>query len=200
MNGQNEILAVVGKKGSGKSHWVKQWIRARREPVVIFDRMDEYHAAGACASDPIPGALRFADDNGAGLRPFLDHVEKTGRLPRVSVVLADPREADALCRFAMRAGGLSVVFEEADAYMSPSQLSQPFQDLIRRGRHKGVSQVYVTRRPAELHRDVTANADLDVYFMLQEGLDLDWVRRRGGDILLDSVRKLDARQHVQRRA
>lgn len=196
----NQIVAVFGKKGSGKSRWVKAYAQRATKPVVVFDVMDEYSEQGACRSDPLPRCLRFhEDDSASGLRRFLDYIERTGRIPERSAIVARPEDFDTLCRWSMRQGQVLLIVEEADCYVSPSKLSKAGADLLRRGRHVGVDQVWVSRVPSEIHRDVTRNADLEVYFQLQEGIDHDWVRKRCGDSVLDRVRNLKPRTCFERR-
>ena len=52
--------------------------------------------------------------------------------------------------------------------------------LIARGRHADVALLVCVRRPVEVERGLTANADAVVAFQLTEPLDLDWMKKTTG--------------------
>lgn len=193
---QNRIVFIFGRKGQGKSRFAKEIAKkAMREGrvVLVFDGNGEFAPGSPRASDVIPKLRRFpmrgANEREGGLEDYLAEVVRKGKTFSASIE-APAWQFDAFCRFAKRAGNCLVIVDEVDLYCSPSYASDALKDLLRRGRHYGVDQVYLTRAPSELHRDITRQADGEVYFSLSETLDLDWVAKRCGRPFADRVRNL----------
>ena len=69
-----------------------------------------------------------------------------------------------------------IVVEETSRYCSPFHLPTEIETLIRYGRHSNLDQLYVARRPAEIHRDLTSNADFVATFRQWEPRDVQYLR------------------------
>lgn len=97
-----------------------------------------------------------------------------------------PRDARAefpwLARIAYEVGALCLVAEEISWAISPAKMPVEVETLIRYGRHRDVELVGISRRPAEVNRDLTANAN-DVYiFRTHEPRDIAYFKSLiGGD-------------------
>ena len=74
-----------------------------------------------------------------------------------------------------------VIVEETAFYCSPSHLPDEMQALVRLGRHQRISQIYITQRPAAVHRDITAAADLVIAFRTHENRDVKYFRDLAGE-------------------
>jgi hypothetical protein len=132
--------------------------------VIVFDTMGEYDHA---------------------IESFPEAVRELGRLEQVRrfrVAIRLPEDEDALeaMEVAYEVTNCLVVFEEVSFYCSPSSMPTILKKFVRYGRHREISQVYVSRRPAEINRDLTAQSDLIVSFRQHEPNDIDYLRKLMG--------------------
>ena len=74
-----------------------------------------------------------------------------------------------------------VVIEETSFLCSPTYLPPQLARLVRYGRHREISQLYIARRPSEIHRDLTAQSDAIVTFQQKETRDLAYLQASGFD-------------------
>lgn len=171
---QNRIICIFGRKGSGKTTLARAMIK--REPrYIIADSLNEYDAPMTATDE----------------RELADHVRAKlqGKL-RLCVKVGNDAMFDAACDAAKIAGSekpVLLVVEEADLRCSPAYVTASLDRLIRYGRHWGVSILAVARRPAEITRHLTAQADTVIAFRSVEPRDLDFFRKRCGE---DFARRL----------
>ena len=165
----NTITTIVGRKGCGKSTLVREII-AREPRLVILDTLGEYGER-----DRVTVARGFGEAMAA--------LGAAGRADsfRISLRLEEDRHALAAVRVVYELRRVLVVVEEASAYLKPSHLPLPFKRLVRFGRHRELSQVYVAQRPAMLNRDVTSQSDVIVTFQQHSSRDLEYLRDVFGD-------------------
>lgn len=176
MQRYNVVGCILGRKGSGKSTLARR-IVANARRCVVLDWLAEYGEAEGC-------------DVVVGLPACVDALERHARNTRVKLSLRCERLDDfrALLRIVATWSDVLVVVEEASRYCSPHALPDELEILIRYGRHRGQDQLYLARRPAELHRDLTANADYVATFRQWEPRDLVYMRALCGD---DGLRAAD---------
>lgn len=105
-----------------------------------------------------------------------------------------PRDARAefpwVARIAYTVGRLCLVAEEISWAISPAKMDTAIEILIRYGRHRDVELIGISRRPAEVNRDLTANAS-DVYiFRTHEPRDIAYFRGILGTAAAESLPSL----------
>jgi hypothetical protein len=166
---QNSVVVVIGRKGSGKSTLVRE-IVLERQRVFVMDALKEY--GPECGCDVV--------DEDACLDAIVDAYERRRRF-RLSLRCLETEDNLDLIDVCYECPGVTVVVEETSLYVSPTTLPTPIAQMVRYGRHQQIDQVYVARRPSELHRDLTANADVIVTFQQQEPRDLLYLRSFFGD-------------------
>ena len=159
----NYVISVFGHKGSGKSTLVKELV-AEHKRVIVFDTMGEYDDA--------------IEDYNTAVRE-LGRVQDARRF-RVAIRLPEDDDALDAMEVAYEVPRCLVVFEETSFYCSPSTMPTILKKFVRYGRHREISQVYVSRRPAEINRDLTAQSDLIVSFRQHEPNDVDYLRKLMG--------------------
>lgn len=161
------MVVTFGRKGSGKSYSTKQRLRAVRGRICVWDFMAEY--AGPTADRPLPRARLYQS-----LRKLAVD-SAAGKLPERVVVQAPRDQFELWCRWALRAGPRTLVIDEVNLYCSASHASPALLELLRIGRHSCLDIFFAARRPAEVHRDLTAQADELVFFRTTEPRDLAWI-------------------------
>lgn len=168
---QNTVISFFGGKGSGKSTLVKEVVDESPR-VIVFDTVGEYNSRRDKPIESYEAALSE-----------LGRVQHESRF-RVVIRLVDNDEALSAMRVAYDVGkpGKPTLFvlEETSFYCSPSYLPAELARFVRYGRHQSLDQIYVSRRPAEIHRDLTAQSDLIVSFRQHEPKDIDYLVRAMG--------------------
>lgn len=175
----NTIACVFGVKGSGKTTLTQEIARTFPR-VLVFDTVGQY--------DEALGAQVVV-----GLGPGASAMVKASTRDRFFLSLRS-RETDellALMEVAYEMPDTLVIVEEASFFCSPSHLPFQLSQLVRLGRHRRISQIYVAQRPSEVHRAITAQADLVVTFRQQEDRDLAFLKGRFGP-RVEQVRTLSA--------
>ena len=93
----------------------------------------------------------------------------------------DDSEVDRVLEVAWQIGNMMIVIEEADWLASTSTIHPMIKKMIKKGRHRQISLAAVSRRPAELSRLLTSQADEIVSFKMTEPADLDYMKHCGFD-------------------
>ncbi|WP_375595856.1 zonular occludens toxin domain-containing protein [Algihabitans albus] len=183
-----ECIAVYGRRGSGKSTFVKaQYLDARR--LVVFDPMGEYgrEVRGVISFDGVAPLLRYA-------APRWHRGFKLAYAPDGNYLEALHRLSEALWRAqAPYDTGedrqkLTLIVEEANLAFPSQQLrlgQDGFRRLVLQGRHRGIEIVAVTQRPARVHPDLRGNCARVICFALADHID---VREIGQMIGSDAAR------------
>jgi len=172
----NRLVVLMGTKGMGKSTLIRAW--ADRHPRVLWldPMLEEVAAAGAGNIAVDLDELYDLLDARAGLdRWRIVYVGEPETYGEAVAMLqpATPRDQG----YARALGGVTVACGEADLLAPNSGALHPaVRALIHRGRHYGINLLAAVRRPAEVARDLTSQADLVVLFRLSEPRDLAFVR------------------------
>jgi DNA helicase HerA-like ATPase len=154
----------LGRKGSGKTS-LARWLARDMKRVVILDPLEEY----------------AADMRARSLGDLVDALERSHRKRRFSIActfesMDEYGDALDLCR---DVGDLWIVVEELNFFVDCWSRDEPYLDLIRFGRHDGVSIVMVAQRAAEIPKLFTSQSDAIVSFRQTEPRDLDYLSKIG---------------------
>ena len=84
---------------------------------------------------------------------------------------------DYACQLCEAVGDVTLIIEEVDTYATPNIIPAPLRRLIKKGRHWGVSLVFVSSAPSEIHRLCTSQSRRMIVFRLIEESHLKYVRR-----------------------
>lgn len=166
----NEILLVVGRKGSGKTYWVKQnKVQAKR--LLILDTCREYEVPGAFRVQTFDDLLEAMElRKGFAGRPF-----RIVYTPEGDGDLALQEGFDQVVDLFSSLEEATLVIDEIGLFVSPSQYPDTLDRVLRLGRHYGQSIVASTQRPADVPRILTGMADAIVAFQTQEPVDIEYL-------------------------
>jgi len=190
---QNNQIVVFGRKGSGKTVKAAEYIAWADRPVVIVDTVGEfigdYRHPGT--GDVIFHALPVKPEHvPKALKEIFELMDLEAPAFPAQYVLsvqvrgergdlkgeARLRAFDDLCYQVYEVGNLIFVVDELDQWCGPASLPGGLRNIINYGRHSQVDFLGLSRRPARVHRDVTANADTWHVFQTVEKRDLDYIR------------------------
>ena len=181
---QNRIVGIVGRKGAGKSTFIQSHLRASPR-VFAFDVMDEMAV--------IPNRLGSI----RGVERFFAFAGGRDSWAARYVPEGDLEEAiDQVCPLVYERRNLLFVCEEIALYTRPGSVTPAFGKLVRTGRHREISLVWATQRPAECAKSITALTDLWVLFSVTEPRDLDAVADRCGAGVSERVASLGPHEFI----
>lgn len=174
---QNRIVFITGRKATGKTTLAnalanEAYHMGRR--VVVIAPMGGFD---------LPGAPTIASEK----ELFSDRT--FGR----SFVVNPPNDALAALaiRYAQGIGNCVLVVDEIDLYADVhAPDDNVVKQIVRYGRHRAVSLIGVSQRPANVMRDMTAQCDYIVMFQSTEQRDVLYLADRIGSDNADRVRTL----------
>jgi hypothetical protein len=166
---RNTIIAVFGRKGSGKTELTKRIMEDGWDRVIAVDTVAQYQE-----TDGFEVAYGFKACAAA-----LTKAEKREEF-RIALRSDDTDELLRLFPVIYEFTDVLVVVDETPFYCSPSKLPRELSLLVRYGRHRRISQLYVAQRPSEIHRSITAQSDIIVSFVQREARDVQYLVDNGG--------------------
>lgn len=149
------IAAFFGARGQGKSTQAAHFI-ATRAPrrLLILDPMDEYGAWARRADGLVQlGALSRGD---AWRLRYVPPIATGTKEERAQLAA----RFAAFCALAMDRGDLVLVIEELQLFTAPSWAPASWSQCTLRGRHRGLSIVGLSQRPASVDKNFLSNANL----------------------------------------
>ncbi len=177
-----EITVILGKRGSGKSTLARELLkRAGDKRVIVIDTFGE-HGAGRTVVRSVP--------------ELFEAVKRKAFNIAVQFEDADAGFSWA-CRVAYAARDLMLVCEEVDFYIKANYAPEPFSLLVRYGRHKGVAMTCISRRPPDLWRNLTANADSIFSFQTIEPRDIRYLAEFMGAQNAEGLRSLGKLEYIK---
>lgn len=178
MNGQNRIVGVIGRKGSGKSTTARELVSCR-DRVVIFDLLAEYNS---------PNVFTDFDE----FSDYLDRHSRSRMHCAYRPIDDQPEDVfEDVCDAVYDAGGLCFVIEEAGRFCGPGHMPNGMDRIIRLGRHRATDTVWCTQRVSEVSRTLTAMTDIFVFVGAStEPRDLNAIAERCGQDVALKVQKL----------
>jgi len=168
------ITVVLGQRGSGKTSWVKNHIPALPRFILWNTVNDDFRGFDSVESN----------------RDLYEYVwSKRNGVFQVVVNCLEENEAnsfDFACKLALALENVCLVIEEVDTFATPTVIPFDLKRVLKVGRHYGVSMVAVSRRPAEINRLITSQAQRFVCFKTIEPNDVRYLT----SIIGESAREL----------
>lgn len=139
-----EILVICGKAGKGKSHFAK-FLASRLNNIVIWD----VHAQHKDLGIPISNINQIK----AGKWVYVPEDYSLGHF-------------DLFCGKCYDVWNTTIFVEEAQSYLpsSPFPLKNNIGRLISQGRNRGIGLVCITRRIADLHKDIVSQSKIVSFY------------------------------------
>jgi energy-coupling factor transporter ATP-binding protein EcfA2 len=170
---KNEIIIILGRKGSGKTHLARQ-MAALAGRLIVFDPQRQFTAEGVVINDALSLAEYLSLIQSNNFR-VIYQPEMTVR-GDVDLLL---REFNFVCRCVGRLRDVLFVIDEIDRCVGREYI---FKNLVQTGRHNQISIVATTIRYTDATRDMTAQADTIISFQCTEPGDVRYFRDRLGDM------------------
>ena len=156
---QTEVILAVGKRGTGKTHWARQFVSSKTRVLVADAGFGEFPFTSIPDGDfdSLCSELR---------RGFfrLSYTPMSWEWPHLlNAAMAAGREAP-----------IWLVLEEASR-VPPPRACEEYERLLIMGRHYGVNLLALSTRPSHLPPDYRSQATKVVAFRQHEERDLDYL-------------------------
>jgi hypothetical protein len=178
MKRENEIVVILGKKGSGKTSYAMNELREKRR-LVIFDFNREYNNLYIVTNPE--KLIELLTLNYEGVFQVAYQPDATRSLDE---------HFDHLSKALFCMSNLTFLCEEVDLVSSAGEMPEGLQKIINYGRHRGISLIALSRRAHKVPRDLTANADRIISFAQFEPRDLRYLAEYMGEDAARRVLKL----------
>jgi hypothetical protein len=181
---QNRILAVIGRKGTGKSSELERMLESE-DRILVFDSMAEHDWSPNEIDSPdrLEEFFRWNRKREQWAANYVPGEDIEQDLERVSDLVFDR-------------GHLVFAIEEVPLMCSPGYLPAKFGKLVRTGRHKQVDIFWTAQRAGEVSRTLTSLTDEFIFFSQTEPRDLDAIAARCGAEVAEKVSHLDGHDHI----
>ena len=157
---ENYIMTVYGKKGSGKSYFVENFIKNLNR-LIVWDTM------------------RIFDNNFTivyslkQLNRIFKKIKSNELITfRLSLRL-NKNYFDDINRFLLNLKNITYVIDELQVFVSALKIPEYLNTLITESRHFETNLIFITQRPVFIPRIILANADYIVSFEINLKTDLD---------------------------
>jgi DNA helicase HerA-like ATPase len=144
-------ILIFGKTGSGKTYLTRNLINDINNCVVL-DVFNEYRNLESV------------------------NVNDIDRYEKCRVVAYNHQVEDIFLDNILELENRTIIIEEIDRFCSPHYIDERLSYLVRYGRHKNLSLIGISRRPKEIHKHLTANANYIISFRMHEPNDLKYFR------------------------
>ena len=146
---QARIIAVMGASGSGKSTYIKRFLRKPKPArLMVWDPMREYSEFGQ-VYDSLGGMVDMLGKIGKGKFSIVFQPASNEK--------ARAKQFDVFCGLALALGDLTMVAEELKFVTKPGYAPIRWSAVTMTGRHKGLTVIGASQRPASIDKDFLGN-------------------------------------------
>lgn len=175
---QNQIIGVVGRKGSGKSTVLREIVEGAPR-LVLWDPLSEHRWCPNRIED-----LTRLDE-------FFWWSRHHNKFAARFVAQSDLEDAfTTIADLVYQRGHVVFGIEEVALISQPNWIPEGFDRLVRIGRHRAIDIVWTTQRAGEVAWRLTAATDIFVLFRHTEPRDIDAIDERCGAEVAGCVNQL----------
>lgn len=189
---QNRIVVAWGRKGRGKTTVIERLITPLNN-VVVVDLFGAYSTAQLTANEfqaRLPGFSRTHNVDNLARDIHSRLFTKPSHQLRQVLLVSDVDDAlvkltnaiskrylckDNLCGCPKDKAHFNIVLDEVDMLQHGSRTHPAVNNWVQRGRHIQLNQFYAARRPFEVDRMISAQADDFYLFNTSEPRDLKYI-------------------------
>jgi hypothetical protein len=177
---QNQIVGVVGRKGSGKSTRTATLLKYAPR-IIAWDPMADHRELLPDTFDTICVELDEYFEEARALQTFACTYVPGHELED---------EFEELCELVYDFGHMLFVVEEAPLVCKASYMPPTFGKMVRTGRHRGLDLLWTAQRASEVSRTLTSATDVWIFYYQTEPRDLDAIAERCGREIAEQVANL----------
>jgi hypothetical protein len=185
-NVSTNIVLLFGRKGTGKTTWLRNAIEKIRgkKTILIIDTMNNF---SDMSDREFRTHVEFID-----CLAFCEYRNKT-----IRILSSEPTELIPIIFSAYKTGNFTIVFDEGDLLFGQHYDSY-LREIVLRGRNQGIDLLIATLRPHKLSVDLRSQTDILVCFSLKNRRDLNAIRDEfSGDEILNIIENLQGHEYVR---
>lgn len=199
------LIAVFGRRGSGKTTLIRALVPELKRPIVIVDILGNFDPESPEGLKWTKEQKKIGFENWVQTESYVDalieldaYIKKPNEHSGIIVVRDGDidKAVDYVCAALWAIRGGTLVIDEADAIREKD--APCFNEAIRYGRNKGIDLITGCRRPAEISRNVTAGADMAYCLTSQEPRDIEYYRNYLGEQVAETLERLPQHHGVYR--
>ena len=156
----NYIIGIIGKKGSGKSQLAKSSLK-NIDRYIVLDVLHEYNQGIIF--------LNFEE-----MIKYLKEHEFSKKF-KIIYRPSDDYDSERFLEMTKYLKNFTLILEESDFHCNPHKINPNLEHNLKYGRHFRRNLIWITRRPAEINRMLSAQSDLIIVFNTTEPIDLKYL-------------------------
>jgi hypothetical protein len=185
--GQNEVIAVFGKRGFGKTYFVKKALIPKYRKVLIFDQQFSFPDDMVTQKEmkKYPG-WKLIEEPRELITEMLKQTKQKNLKKRIIIVYRPDqdqikRDFNFVAEALFRIGHFMFFVDELHDFLTATMVPTAMSKIFRIGRHKGIGFCGITQRPAHVHNTFKSQVEKAFVFKLSLPPDRKYIEDWLGD-------------------
>jgi hypothetical protein len=188
-------ILVLGKKGFGKSTWIRRHVFDNPNNIyLIYDHFKEY----------TPNDKDYFFTNTkifSSIEDFISYYEgfdaENNPLPNGAYIFRGEIEYDEFFKLAYTLQNCTLVFDEIDLACSAQFTDEYLYKIINYGRHTNNKIISASRRPHNVSRNLSSQADVIICYRIVEPRDMKYIEEYCGFEIAERCQTLNVGEYIK---
>ena len=172
----------MGRRGEGKTYFLVELLKNSNR-LIYIDPIGEQKNVGL-------GVVI------SGIENLILYLEGNNKFRVMYQIGSKKDEFSYIARICMVVGNLELAIDEVDMFIPVHCGCEHTLNLIKRGRHYGISIYGTSRRPPEVSRLLSSQAHRIVCFAMNEPRDINYLRQFIGANNAEKVKQLEKYKYI----
>ena len=179
---ESQIILILGRRGEGKTFFLVELLKSSNRLIYIDPIGEQINSQlGVIIS---------------GIKKLISYLEKNDKFRVIYQIGSKKDEFSYIARICVAKKNLDLAVDEIDMFVPTYCNCEHILNLIKRGRHYGVSIYGTSRRPPEVSRLLSSQAHRMVCFGMNEPSDINYLRQFIGADNAEKVKRLRRYEYI----